>query len=246
MELEKQAIFHRTSRLLGEDICEQLYDKKVIIFGVGGVGSWCAESLIRTGIGHLTIVDTDCVAPSNINRQLMATTETVGQAKVEVLKDRLLTINPYADIQALQKLYTKESNEDFHLEEYDYIVDAIDSLEDKAQLILHATRVKGKFFSSMGAALKVDPTRIKVDEFWKVYGCPLAKALRNRFKRKKEFPSKKFKCVFSDELLENKGEAEEGELQFNKVQVNGSLCHITAIFGMTLAGLIVKDCTKTD
>lgn len=238
---KEQHIFSRTERLLGEEKLNQLNQSKVIIFGVGGVGSWCAESLVRTGICHLTIVDIDKVSTTNINRQLMATSNTVGRDKVEVLKARLQEINPEAEITALKQIYTSETASSFNLENYDYIIDAIDSLEDKAQLILHATQMSGKFFSSMGAALKMDPTKIEIAEFWKVHGCPLAKALRNRFKRKKEFPAKKFKCVFSDELLPNQGEEEEGKLLFNKVQVNGSLCHITATFGMFLAGLVIQD-----
>lgn len=238
---KEQHIFSRTERLLGEERLAAFNQSKVIIFGVGGVGSWCAECLVRTGIYHLTIVDIDAVSVTNINRQLMATTKTVGKDKVEVLKERLLDINPLAQITALKQLYTKDTASSFGLENYDYIIDAIDSLEDKAQLILHATRMPGKFYSSMGAALKMDPTKIEIAEFWKAYGCPLAKALRNRFKRKKEFPAKKFKCVFSPELIPNQGEKEEGKLLFNKVQVNGSLCHITATFGMYLAGLVVQD-----
>lgn len=234
-------IFHRTQRLLGAEATDTLKNKRVIIFGVGGVGSWCAECLVRTGIHHLTIVDSDNVAPSNINRQLMATTETIGQSKVSVLAERLKSINPEAQVNALQELYSAETSDSFHLEQYDYIIDAIDSLEDKAQLILHACQTQAKLYSSMGAALKLDATKIEVAEFWKTHGCPLAKALRNRFKRKKEYPAKKFKCIFSPEVLENKGEEDLSELSFNKVKVNGSLCHITAIFGMQLAGLVIQD-----
>ena len=206
--------------------------KRVIIFGVGGVGSWCAESLVRSGIRQLTIVDFDSVDVTNVNRQLMATTKTIGQPKVEVLKERLLTINPSAEITALQQMFTAENADTFHLEEYDYIIDAIDSLKDKALLILLACQTKAKLFSSMGAALKLDPTRIKTAEFWKVKGDPLARALRNRFKRDKQFPKHKFQCVYSDELIQPQGEGK------------GSLVHITAIFGFMLAGLVVQDTIK--
>lgn len=237
-------IHSRTERLLGKEKFQDLKDKNVIIFGVGGVGSWCAECLIRTGITKLTIVDIDNVTETNINRQLMATVSNIGKSKVEVLADRLREINPEAQIKALKEIYTKESSSKFELDKYDYIIDAIDSLEDKAQLILHACKMPGKFYSSMGAALKMDCTKIEVSEFWKVHGCPLAKALRNKFKRSKEFPSKKFKCVFSDELLKNNDEETEEELMFNKVKVNGSLCHITATFGMFLAGMVIEDIYK--
>ncbi len=268
----QDAIFRRSELLLGDEAMERIAQKRVIIFGVGGVGSWCAESLIRSGIKQLTIVDSDRVCITNINRQLMATTKTVGQVKVEALKERLLSINPSAKIMALQKIFSQETAEEFDLDSYDYIIDAIDSLKDKALLILMACRTKAKFYSSMGAALKLDPTRIKITEFWKVEGDPLARALRKKFKalskREKsdacissseheearpkvkhqgQFPEKKFLVVYSDELLENRGcPTDEGEepSSFNKPQTNGTLAHITAIFGFMLAGLVILDATK--
>ena len=227
-----QTIFHRSELLLGEEAMNCIGEKRVIIFGVGGVGSWCAESLVRSGIRHLTIVDSDSVCASNINRQLMATTETIGQVKVDVLKDRLLTINPTAEITAIHEFFTAETAESFHLDTYDYIIDAIDSLKDKALLILMATQTDAKFYSSMGAAMKLDPMRIKTDEFWKVQGDPLARVLRKRFKREGQYPSRKFQCVYSDELVEPQGEGK------------GSLVHITAIFGFMLAGLVIQDAVK--
>lgn len=259
----ERGIFNRAQLLLGSDAMERLGNIRVIIFGVGGVGSWCAESLVRSGISHLTVVDSDRVCITNINRQLMATVKTVGQVKVEALKERLLTINPMAEIDARQQIFSEETADSFCLESYDYIIDAIDSLKDKRLLIEMACQTKAVFFSSMGAALKMDPTRIKVAEFWKVEGCPLARALRQRFKRLKRKPARKFLCVYSDELLENKGhnascgtekcmcpKAKNGpgdaallnhEWCSGKAQINGSLMHITAIFGMTIAGLVVKD-----
>lgn len=240
------AIFRRSELLLGGEAMDRIAQKRVIIFGVGGVGSWCAESLVRSGIHHLTIVDSDRVCITNINRQLMATTKTVGQVKVEALKERLLSINPKAEITALQKIFTEETAPEFHLDDYDYIIDAIDSLKDKAALILLACKTKAKLFSSMGAALKLDPTRIKVTEFWKVQGDPLARAIRKKFKHQGRYPENKFQVVYSDELLENRGcppDDEEVPSTFNKPQTNGSLSHITAIFGFTLAGLVVQDAT---
>ena len=204
-------------------------EKRVIIFGVGGVGTWCAESLVRSGIRKLTIVDSDRVCITNINRQLMATTKTVGQVKVDALKERLLSINPSAEVTALQQIFTAETAENFDIGSYDYIIDAIDSLKDKTLLILMATQTDAKFFSSMGAALKLDPTRIKIAEFWKVQGDPLARALRKRFKRDGQYPKRKFQCVYSDELTEPQGEGK------------GSVVHITAIFGFMLAGLVIQD-----
>ena len=241
-------IFKRNRLLLGDEAMNTLASKRVILFGVGGVGSWCAESLIRSGIIHLTIVDSDRVCASNINRQLMATTLTVGQVKVDALKERLLSINPQADITTIEKVFNEESADTFDLDSYDYIIDAIDSLKDKALLILLATKSKAKFFSSMGAALKIDPTRIRVTEFWKVEGDPLARMLRKRFRQNDQYPKRKFQCVYSDELLQNKGpqpqQKEETLSQINKGQTNGSLAHITAIFGCTLAGLVLQDAVE--
>lgn len=246
----EQTIFQRAELLLGEGVMQLIAQKRVIIFGVGGVGSWCAESLVRSGIRHLTIVDYDDVSATNINRQLMATTKTIGMSKVEVLRERLLSINPSAQITALKQVFTAETAEQFHLERYDYIIDAIDSLKDKAQLILLATSLPARpegqgtprLFSSMGAALKLDPTRIRIAEFWKVTGDPLARALRNRFKRDKTFPKRKFQCVFSDELLKNKKIVSTNRQPVDPDGMgNGTIAHITAIFGFMLAGLVVQD-----
>ena len=182
----------RVERLLGASALQEVTQKRVIVFGVGGVGSWCVESLVRSGIQKITIVDSDCVCVSNLNRQLMATTKTVGAVKVEALKQRLLEINPHAEIDARREVFSAETAENFHLENYDYIVDAIDSLKDKAHLILCACKTKATFFSSMGAALKMDPTKIRVAEFWQVQGCPLARALRTKFRSSHVKPARKF------------------------------------------------------
>ena len=223
----------RTALLLGSETISRLSRQRVLLFGVGGVGSWCAESLVRSGIAHLTIVDPDLVCPSNLNRQLMATTSTLGKPKVEVMRQRLLDINPEATITAVPKAYTEQTASEFDLGSYDYVVDAIDSLQDKALLILNACKSQATFFSSMGAALKVDPLRIKVAEFWKVEGDPLARALRKRFKSLGAYPAKKFLCVFSDELP-------AAPHTVDGARVNGTVMHVTASFGLALASLIIK------
>lgn len=240
----------RSHLLLGDKALERLTNARVIVFGVGGVGSWCAESLVRSGVTELTIVDSDRVCVTNINRQLMATTSTVGRLKVEVLRERLLDINPEARITAIPEIFCAESAKGFELSTYDVIVDAIDSLQHKMLLIEMACRTKALFVSSMGAALKLDPTRIQVAEFNKVKGCPLARALRQRFKREGRRPSRRFQCVFSDELLPNHIEdgpvapaAAEGS--FKKAQANGTAAHITAIFGFMLAGLVIQKLANT-
>ncbi len=262
MSLE-QGILKRSELLLGKEMMRRLASLRVIIFGVGGVGSWCAESLVRSGVTHLTLVDSDRVCITNINRQDMATTATIGRVKVEAMRERLLSINPSALIEARQEIFCEATAAGFDLNSYDFVIDAIDSLKDKVLLIETACRSTAQLFSSMGAALKIDPTRIKVAEFWRVEGCPLARALRLQFKKLKRKPARKFLCVYSDELIENRGHnascgteeclctaaatsgdntTAENQYHFtNKRQPNGSLMHITAIFGLTLAGLVLKD-----
>ena len=267
MRTIEKAILNRTTLLVGDAAMERIAAARVIIFGVGGVGSWCAESLVRSGIRRLTIVDSDRVCITNVNRQSMATTRTVGRVKVDALKERLLEINPAADIVAVQEIFSADTADSFHLEEYDYIIDAIDSLKDKLELILRCTQ-KGQqptptFYSSMGAALKMDPTQGKVSEFWQVDGCPLAAVLRRRMRKQKRFPERKFQCVWGPEVLPNLGQARScgtdacmcpkatsgdgrpdllnHEWCSSKAQINGTTAHITALFGFTLAGLVIQD-----
>jgi len=221
--------FERTEALIGPDGLHSLQDARVILFGVGGVGSWCAEALVRSGIGHLTLVDSDCVEPSNLNRQLMTTVQSIGRPKVDVMRERLLSIVPEADVTALQRRY--RAGEDFGLEGYDAIIDAIDSLSDKAALILEGSAAPGRFYSSMGAARKIDPTQVRVAEFWDVRGCPLGAALRKKLRKAGTLPSKPFQCVYDEEVL---------------VSEKGTLAHITGIFGLTLAGLVIQDLLGDD
>lgn len=248
--------FSRTQLLVGSANMEKLANAKVIVFGIGGVGSWCAEALVRSGITHITIVDADCIAISNVNRQIHATTSTVDQIKVDVMRKRLLDINPDADVKAIYDFYSADNYQQFDLDSYDFIIDAIDSLQSKLHLIRTATATKATFFSSMGAARKMDPSRIKVAEFWKVFGCPLGASLR-RSLRKEGMPSKKFMCVFSDELVPNLGitsdtdniatlKGADGDWNTGKVSANGALVHITAIFGLTLASLVIRQIVENN
>lgn len=236
--MAQQDIFYRTRMLLGSETMEALAHTRVIVFGVGGVGSWCAESLVRSGIGQLTIVDPDCVCESNINRQLMATVSTVGRPKVEILRERLLDINPEAEIIALQKAFSAETAAQFNLGGYDFVIDAIDSLKDKILLIHEATATDATLFSSMGAALKSDPGQIQVTGFWNVKIDPLARALRKRMRQTDCLPMKDFQCVYSQELLQNKMPPVSEE------RANGTLVHVTAVFGLTLASLVINSIRK--
>lgn len=240
----------RSELLLGQDTMARIKAAKVIIFGIGGVGSWCAECLVRSGIRHLTIVDNDSISITNANRQLMATSKTVGQSKTEALRERLMEIAPDAMVTAIEKTYCEETYEEFAIADYDYVVDAIDSLKDKISLIVRTTaltkaaRDNGTqgptLFSSMGAALRIDPTMVRVAEFWKVRNDTLGAILRKRMRQKKLLPATKFLCVYSEELpMENRYVS--SETCSYKAQINGSLAHITAIYGFTLAGLILKE-----
>ncbi len=241
--MSEEGFFNRSELLLGSDGMEALHRTRVIIFGVGGVGSWCAEGLVRAGLTHLTIVDSDVVCATNVNRQLMATRLTLGQPKVEAMKERLLQINPEAEVTAINAMYTEQTAELFCLQDYDYVIDCIDSLRDKCDLILRTTSLeRPTLLCSMGAALRIDPTRVRLAEFSKIQGDALARAVRNKFKRIKTFPRRKFLCAYSEEpaLTNRTGDNVMAEsLGFNKVQVNGSLCHITSIFGMMLAGQVI-------
>ena len=225
--------FSRSEALLGAEVMEALRTKRVVIFGVGGVGSYAAEALVRTGLTHLTIVDGDTVQPSNINRQLPATRATLGMPKVEALKERLLAINPDAEIEAIAKFYhDDDENLKSKIINHQYIVDAIDSVDDKVHLILYASRVRGmKVFSSMGAALRFDPTRVTTGELMAIQGDALAKAVRARMKKIGQHPNKKIRCVYSTE-------------QAQRCETRGSLMQVTATFGLTLASLVIRDLTS--
>lgn len=224
--------FSRSEALLGREAMEALRTKRVILFGIGGVGSWAAEALVRTGLTHLTIVDGDTVQASNINRQLPATRATMGMPKVEALRERLLSLNPEAEIIARHEMVNADWLATNGLENYDYVIDAIDSVADKTDLLLYASRIKGlKIFSSMGAALRFDPTQVTTGELMSIKGDALAKAVREHMKRLDRHPSKKIRCVYSTE-------------QAQRCETRGSLMQVTAVFGCTLASLVIRDLSQ--
>lgn len=225
--------FDRTISLIGSAAFERLQQTKVILFGVGGVGGWCAEALVRTGLQHLTIVDFDVVADTNINRQVVATASNIGLPKVEEMRKRLLAIAPEADIVAIHQRYSADTAEQFDFSQYDIIIDAIDSVEDKILLIHNATATEAVLLSSMGAGRKLDPQQIHVAEFWKVEGCPLARALRTKMKKTGVLPLRKFQCVYS---AESTSSPSGGGL----VGATGSLAPVVGTFGFTLASLVIN------
>ena len=250
--------FSRSEALLGAEAMSRLAETRVILFGVGGVGSWCAEALIRTGLRHLTIVDDDTVQPSNLNRQLPATRDTLGRPKVEALRERLLSINPDAEIIALNERYTSLSTlhtasadrKNSQLSTYDVVVDAIDSVNDKADLLIEATKAGCRVYSSMGAALRFDPTHVRVSAFDRVSGDGLARALRQRFKRLGQYPVHSIRCVWSDEPPREvqrdnvQGTKANSQQPIANSQTKGSLMPVTATFGCTLASLVLRECMQ--
>jgi len=233
------AALHRTELLLGSEGVHGLAQARVILFGVGGVGSWCAEALVRTGVSHLTLVDSDVICVTNVNRQVQATAGNVGQVKVFALRDRLLEIRPDAQVVAVHKPWDEDTRDEFDLGSYDYVIDAIDSLNNKVELLRAAHASGAQLYSAMGAASKLDPTRIQVASIWDTKMCRLARLVRNRLRRR-GFDGD-FLCVFSDEPARGVQAAGPAEELGKKARINGSLAHMTATFGMVLAGLVVQD-----
>ncbi|MBO7684143.1 MAG: ThiF family adenylyltransferase [Kiritimatiellae bacterium] len=220
-EADGEGAFSRSAALLGEEAVRRLADAHVLVVGVGGVGSWCAEALVRTGVGHVAVMDDDVVAASNLNRQCPATAASVGRRKVDAMRERLLAVNPSCDVAALAARFTGAED----IGGFDAVVDAIDSVACKAALIAKAAELGIYVVSSMGAALRSDPTRVRVSRFDRVSGDGLARALRRRFRAEgRGIP--RFECVWSDEPPQKTAE-------------RGSLMQVTATFGMCLAARVI-------
>lgn len=222
--------FSRTALVIGEDTVLKLKNSKVAVFGLGGVGGHAAEALVRAGIGSLDLIDFDTVSLSNINRQLAALHSTVGKKKVEVLKERFIDINPEAVINTFPVFYDSETENQFDLSKYDYIVDAIDSVKSKINLIVNATAVGTPIISSMGAGNKLDATAFKVADIYKTSVCPLAKVIRTELKKR---GVKKLKCVYSEEQPKVRSTPP------------GSLSFVPSTVGLILAGEVVKDIIRS-
>ena len=221
-------MFTRTIQLVGEEGFAALQRARVILFGVGGVGGWCAETLLRTGIGHLTLVDFDKVDTTNLNRQIVATAANIGQNKVQEMQKRLLQICPEADVQIIDCQYNSETANSFNLAQYDIVIDAIDMVDCKALLLYNATVAGCHVYSSMGAGRKFNPQNIRTAEFWKVQGCPLARALRTKMKKTGLLPKSKIQCVYSEEIAGKQG----------------TIAPVVGVFGMTLASMVINDIVR--
>ena len=240
-------IFQRLELITGKEGLEKLKNTKVLVFGLGGVGSWAAEALVRSGIGKIGIIDSDTICASNVNRQLEATTLSVGQPKAQALKKRLLEINPDCEITAYDELFCLEKKDLFDIGSANYVIDAIDSLKHKLDLIETVCAAKAILFSSMGMALKMDPSQIKIASFWKTTYCPLARLVRQGL-RKRGFSSD-FTVVYSAEKpirAENALTAAPLPAPFltrSAKPINGSVVTVTATAGLYLANLVLRDIT---
>lgn len=227
--------FLRSEMILGENSTQSLSEKNVILFGLGGVGSYTAEALARAGIGRLTIVDNDVVSVTNINRQLCALHSTVGKPKVEVIKERILDINPDCVVTALQKFYLPENAEEFGLEGYDYIADAIDTVSAKIDLAVKSQAYGIPMISCMGTGNKLDPSQFTVSDIYKTSGCPLCRVMRTELKKR---GIKKLNVVWSPETPVKPSKTDE---ETGKRQTPGSLPFVPPVAGMIMAGKIILD-----
>lgn len=230
--------FCRTELLIGEDGIEKLHNSKVIVFGIGGVGSFVVEALTRAGVGNLILVDNDTVCISNLNRQIHATQATVESVKVEAMKARVLSINPNCKVEAKQEFITADNIQEIIPEDIDYVVDAIDTVTSKLALAEYCYKNDIKLIASMGTGNKIDPTQFRVTDVFKTKVCPLAKVMRTELRKR---GVKKLKVVYSEEvqMVPNKGRA----VPSKKRQTPGSISFVPPVAGMIIGGEVIKDLT---
>jgi len=231
-------IFERLVLLTGEQGLEKLKNTKVLVFGVGGVGSWAAEALVRSGIGNIGIIDNDIICASNVNRQIEATSLTINQPKASAMKKRLLEINPDLEVTAWDELFCKENANKFNIQNADYVIDAIDTLPHKLDLIETVCGANAKLFSSMGMALRFDPSLIKTASIWKTQQCSLARLVRQGL-RKNGFKGDFTVVYSSEEPFKTRAQVYPG-----LKRANGSIVTVTASAGLLLASLIINDIIK--
>ena len=245
--------FSRTELLFGEEAMEKLANARVAVFGVGGVGGYTVEALARSGVGTFDIIDDDKVCLTNINRQVIATRKTVGKYKVEVMKERVLEINPNAVVNTYQCFYTPETADQFDFSKYSYVVDAIDTVTGKIELVMRAQAAGVPIMSSMGAGNKLDPTKFEVTDIYKTSVCPLAKVMRKELKARRV---KKLKVVYSKEVARKPIDDMSMSCRANcicppgaerkctdKRQIPGSTAFVPSVAGLIIAGEVIKDIT---
>ncbi len=223
--------FSRTEALLGEQAMEKLKKARVAVFGIGGVGGHVVEALVRSGVGAVDIVDSDKVCLSNLNRQIIATESSIGKYKVDVMKERILDINPEAVVNVHKCFYLPETKDEFDFSQYSYVVDAVDTVTAKIQLVMEAEEAGVPIISSMGAGNKLDPTAFQVADIYKTSVCPLAKVMRRELKKRGK---KKLKVVYSREQ------------PVVKNAVPASVAFVPSVVGLIIAGEVIKDLVKAD
>ena len=246
-----QEQFTRTALLLGEEGIDILNSSKVAIFGIGGVGGYTAEALARSGVGHFLLVDNDKVALSNLNRQIIATLDTVGRYKTQVMKERILSINPRAMVETRECFFLPENADDFPFDEYDYIVDAVDTVTAKITLIMKAEEKHVPVISSMGAGNKLDASAFRVADIYKTKVCPLARVMRRELKKR---GIKKLKVVYSEEKPTRPMEDMAISCRNHCIcppgaqhkcterrDIPGSVAYVPSVAGLILAGEVIKD-----
>lgn len=236
--------FSRTELLIGQAALEKLQNSRVAIFGVGGVGGYVCEALVRSGVGHFDLIDNDTVSLTNINRQIIALHSTIGKLKVDVMKERMLDINPDVDVSVHPCFYLPETADQFDFSNYDYVVDAIDTVTGKIEIIVQADAHQVPVISSMGAGNKLNPAMMEVSDIYKTSVCPLARVMRRELKKRH---IKQCKVVYSKEkaiqpsqaLLEKYGA--DSEENFTKKSIPGSTAFVPSVAGLILASEVIKD-----
>lgn len=237
-QINDETIYSRTELLLGETGVDTLRNSRVAVFGVGGVGGYAVEALARSGVGTIDIIDKDDVSLSNINRQIIATTKTVGLPKVEVMKQRIEEINPDIKVNAYQCFYLPETSHMFDFSKYDYIIDAVDTVTAKIEIIINAQSAGTPVISSMGAGNKLNPAMFEVADIYKTSVCPLAKVMRKELRAR---GVKTLKVVYSKEepIKPSQGNASEPS-----GRVPGSIAFVPSVAGLIIAGEVIKDLTR--
>lgn len=233
--------FSRTELLLGKEAVEKLSKSRVAVFGVGGVGGYTVEALVRSGLGNIDIVDNDTVSLTNLNRQIIALHSTVGKYKVDVLSDRIKDINPNCNVKAYKTFYTPETAGEFDFSDYDYVVDAIDTVKGKIELVLQAKKAGIPIISSMGAGNKLDPTAFEVADISKTSVCPLARVMRYELRKR---GINHLKVVYSREAPVSPRE-ESDEVLSGRRQIPGSTAFVPSAVGLIIAGEVIKDLIKS-
>ena len=243
--------FSRTELLLGKEAMEKLSKSRVAVFGIGGVGGYVCEALVRSGVGHFDLVDDDKVCLTNLNRQIIATRKTIGQYKTDVMKERILDINPDADVRVHKCFFLPENADEFPFEEYDYIVDAVDTVTAKIELVMKAQEKNIPIISSMGAGNKLDGSMFRVADIYKTKVCPLAKVMRRELKKR---GVEKLKVVYSEEMPTRPIEDMAISCRTNCIcppgakhkcterrDIPGSVAFVPSVAGLIIAGEVIRD-----